>query len=122
MKICWMTIYVNDMKESLKFYTEIMGLKLLKQFTVKPGMEICFLDGQSISFELIYDSENKNIQYGKDISVAFETDSIEKKMLQLNENGINNILGPFKPNPEHTFIFIHDPNGFKIQIAENKVL
>ena len=28
MKICWITMYVRDMKESLQFYTQILGLEV----------------------------------------------------------------------------------------------
>ncbi|NLJ82286.1 MAG: VOC family protein [Bacteroidales bacterium] len=120
MNICWLTIYVNDMEASLKFYTEIMGMSVLHSFSPKSGMEIYFLNTGSIQLELIYDSENKNITYGKDISVGFETASLTDKIKELKEKGIQSIVGPISPTPTVSFIYITDPNGLKTQIVEKK--
>ncbi len=43
MKFCWCTITVKDMEESLKFYQEVVGLKLNRRFEAGPGVEIAFL-------------------------------------------------------------------------------
>ena len=40
MKFCWCTIMVKNMEESLKFYTEILGLDVDKRFQAGPGLEI----------------------------------------------------------------------------------
>jgi lactoylglutathione lyase len=43
MKFLWTTILVDNMDESVKFYEEVVGLKLTKRFQAGPGMEISFL-------------------------------------------------------------------------------
>ena len=120
MKICWITIYVNDMEQSLDFYTKIIGLKIIDTFSPKTGMNICFLNGGNIQLELIHDTTNNNISYGKDISIGFEVASIEEKIKDLKTKGIKNIIGPISPAPNIFFIFITDPNGLKLQLSEHK--
>jgi lactoylglutathione lyase len=53
MKFLWTTILVNNMDESLKFYEEIVGLKLTERFQAGPGMEISFLGEGETKVELI---------------------------------------------------------------------
>lgn len=38
MKFCWTTIRVKNLEESLKFYQEIVGLKLDKRFNASQGL------------------------------------------------------------------------------------
>ncbi|HHZ01685.1 MAG TPA: VOC family protein, partial [Tissierellia bacterium] len=39
MKFLWTTLLVNNMEESIKFYEEIVGLKLVERFQAGPKME-----------------------------------------------------------------------------------
>lgn len=120
MNTCWITIYVNNMAESIRFYTDIMGLTISHGFSPQPGMEITFLNAGSILLELIYDPNNLDISLGKDISVGFQTQSLEKKIAELQAKGVINIIGPISPTPNISFIYITDPNGLKLQIVEKK--
>lgn len=121
MSICWITIYVNNMAESVKFYTEIMGLTISHRFSPQPGMEITFLNAGSIQLELIYDPNNPDISIGKDISIGFQVPSLDAKTEELKGMGIGSIIGPISPTPHISFIYITDPNGLKLQIVEQKV-
>lgn len=118
MKFCWSTIYVKDMKESLKFYEEIVGLKVANRFCAGPDTEIVFLGEGETMVELICNKKQKSIDIGKDISWGFEVDSVEDKMMFLKDLAIP-IEGPFSPNAYTRFFFIKDPNGLTIQFVEN---
>jgi lactoylglutathione lyase len=37
MKFCWTTLNVKNMDESVKFYTEIIGLDVLREFSLGQG-------------------------------------------------------------------------------------
>ena len=59
MKMKYTTIGVADMDESIKFYTEIMGLEIDNQFKPYPAMTITFMKGEGESIiELIQITEN----------------------------------------------------------------
>ena len=121
MKFCWVTINVKDMEESLKFYQEIVGLKINRRIKPIPNTEITFLGSEKTSteVELIRNNKNINPQYGKDVSIGFIVESIERFIEKLHEKGISSIEGPFQPNPKTKFIYINDPNGVKVQFVEN---
>lgn len=119
MNFCWSTLTVINMEESLKFYEEVVGLTLNKRHKAGPGMEIAFLGSGDTKVELISNEAVKEVNMGKDISLGFETESVDKMMDLLKEKGINIESGPFQPNPFIKFFFVKDPNGLKIQFVEN---
>ncbi len=61
MKFCWSTLKVKNLEESLKFYQEIVGLKINKRFNAGPGREIAFLGDGETKIELICDEEIKEV-------------------------------------------------------------
>ncbi|MDY0175151.1 MAG: VOC family protein [Bacteroidales bacterium] len=120
MKIAWITIYVRDMEESLAFYTQILGMKVSRSFTGGGGVNIHFLDGKGADLELIHDPNKTEVNCGTDVSVGLLVDDLDATMTHLKEQGIANIVGPISPNPHLRFIFIKDPNGFTVQLVEQR--
>lgn len=122
MKFCWTTINVMNMADSLKFYQEIVGLKLKRRFSAGPGTEISFLgnddtpDGTEV--ELIRNEAKDAVIFGPDISLGFEVSDLEEKIRLVQDKGLS-IQGPFQPNPSVKFFFVNDPNGLSIQFVQN---
>ena len=119
MKFNWCTIQVNNMEESLKFYQYIVGLKTDRRFQAGPDTEITFLGEGETKIELVHNKNNSSANIGADISLGFEVKSLDEKIKFLKENNISIHSGPFQPNPHIKFIYVLDPNGLKIQFAEN---
>ena len=119
MKFCWTTLKVKNMEESLRFYQEIVRLGVDRKFKAGPGMEIAFLGDGETKVELIYNEKSKDVSIGQDISLGFEVDSLDEMMAAVKEKGIDIHSGPFQPNPHIKFFYVLDPNGLKIQFAEN---
>jgi lactoylglutathione lyase len=46
MKIKYTTLIVNDMEESIKFYTEVMGFEIGSQYDLGPAGNITLLKGE----------------------------------------------------------------------------
>lgn len=120
MKFCWSTLTVQNMEESLRFYEDIVGLRVSRRFAAGPGTEIAFLGDGETQIELICHGTGAGINVGPDISWGFEVDSVEAMMETVREKGIAVLAGPVSPNPHTTFFFIQDPNGMKIQFVEHK--
>ena len=118
MKFLWTTILVNNMDESLKFYEEIVGIKLVDRFPAGPGMEISFLGEGETKVELICNEKLKELDAGSRVTLGFKVESLEEKINFIKEKGINIITGPIQPNPSIKYFIIKDPNGIKIQFAE----
>jgi len=119
MKFNWCTLMVKNMEESLKFYKDIVGLQVDRRFNAGPGKEITFLGDRETKIELVCDESQKEVNLGHDISLGFEVNSVDEMMTFVKEKGIAIHSGPFQPNPHIKFFYVLDPNGLKIQFAEN---
>ncbi|MBU3109961.1 VOC family protein [Clostridium lacusfryxellense] len=119
MKFCWSTLIVKNLDESLKFYTDIVGLSVGRRFNAGPGTEIAFLGDGETKIELICNGDSKEVSYGQDISLGFEVKSVDEMITFVKEKGLDIYSGPFQPNPHTKFFYVLDPNGLKIQFVEN---
>lgn len=119
MKFCWTTLMVRNLEESLKFYTEVVGLKVDKSFNAGPGVEIAFLGDGETKVELICNAALTEVNFGQDISLGFEVNSVDEMIIFVKEKGIDIHSGPFQPNPHTKYFYVIDPNGLKIQFVQN---
>ena len=110
---------VRDLEESVKFYTEIIGLEVFSQFSTGNGLKIAFLGRGETKVELISDDQERISTYDEDISWGFEVESLDTTLSFIRDQGIEICAGPFQPTPFTRYFFIEDPNGFTIQIVEN---
>lgn len=76
MRYCWSTLRVKDLDESIKFYSEVIGLKIQRKINQGDDIEICFLGEGETKIELIYDNEYNSECTGEGISIGFEVDSL----------------------------------------------
>ncbi|SHH99569.1 lactoylglutathione lyase [Sporobacter termitidis DSM 10068] len=118
MKFCWSTLRVKNLEESIKFYSDIVGLEVVNRFKGGPDTEIAFLGAGETKIELIC-SGSGDVSVGDDISWGFEVESLDKSLALVREKGIKVEGGPVQPNPHVRFFFVKDPNGMKIQLVEN---
>lgn len=120
MKFLWTTIHVENLEESINFYTDLLGLKLLKRFLAGPGMEIAFLgnetEGETL-IEFIKSSSHGKVQHSESISIGFAVKSVETMLTIVNDKNIPIHSGPFE-TPTTRFFLIKDPNGLNIQFFE----
>lgn len=119
MKFCWTTLNVNNLEESLKFYQEIVGLTVDRRFKAGQDLEIAFLGNGGTKLELIWNKTSREVNIGKDISLGFEVESVDKTIADFKEKGIKIHSGPFQPNPNIKFFYLLDPDGLKVQMVEN---
>ncbi|WKY45652.1 VOC family protein [Eubacteriaceae bacterium ES2] len=119
MNLGWVTINVKNMDESLKFFTETVGMALNHRQVAGPSMELAFLGDGETQIELVCNQAISELKVGKTMSLGFEVDSVDEKIAALEAQGIKILEGPIKPNPHIQFFFVLDPNGYKIQFFEN---
>ena len=120
MKFLWTTIMVDNMEESVHFYRDLLGLPIQRRHPGGPGMELCFLGEGDTKVELIYDANRKAENQFQGISMGFEVASLEDQIRFLADHGVAVESGPFSPSPSISYFFVKDPNGLKIQFAEQK--
>lgn len=118
MKFRWTTVRVSNMEASLQFYQEILGLEISHRFPTGPGREIVFLGDGDTKVELMDTGVEDIPDTGKDISMGFQTDSLEQTIALVKEKGYALMGEPVQPAPGLQFVFVSDPDGYKIQILQ----
>ncbi|WP_394526223.1 VOC family protein [Lacrimispora sp. JR3] len=120
MNFCWVTLHVGNFEESLAFYHEVLKLPVSSRHS-GGGVEMAMLgkEGQP-KVELLCDGNAQSGQKQSGISVGISVNSLEETMEYLDKLGIPVLRGPISPNPSTRFIFIHDPDGYEVQLVEMK--
>ena len=125
MKFLHTSITVKNMEESIQFYKEIIGLKLIKRREIKENnAEIAFLsDSESgNSVELTYWFDKDDYNEGDELDhLAFATDNLTEAIIDFRNKGVNIAKEPYSLRGSDSKIaFITDPNGIWIELIENK--
>ncbi|MCI1958090.1 MAG: VOC family protein [Clostridia bacterium] len=119
MKFNWVTFKVSDMEKSVFFYHELLELEIAKKFESNGNEFVMFGKADGPKIELIHDKNFKNENPVKGVSVGLEIDELDKMVEKLKENG-RSVTGPISPNPHIRFFFVKDPDGYNIQLVEQK--
>ena len=115
MKVKYATIIVEDMDESIRFYTEVMGFEIASQHNLQPGVTITLLKGKGDAMvELI-----KNTKYETGFySVGMDVEDINAAVKELKLKGAKIIMEPI-PITVGFLAFTEDPNGVRIALIQH---
>ena len=114
MKIRYATVIVNDMEESVKFYTETLDFTVDEVFDV-PGGKITLLDGDGFAgMELI---EHPSYDVGI-YSIGMDVEDITEEIEKLEEKGAEIALRPM-PTQVGYMARVIDPNGINIVLVQH---
>ena len=124
MKFSHTMIRVKNIDNSLNFYKEVLGLKLLKTMELEDATLYFVSDEQECcTIELTYNHKlpeggyNHGNYFGH---LAFDTDNMDKFTEILNKNGLVYTISPFEIKKGLKRAFVEDPDGFSIEIIERK--
>ena len=125
MRILHSMIRVNDLEESIKFYTEVLGMKLLREKEYPEGkFSLAFLgygnETENTVIELTYNWDKNDYEHGNAFGhIAIEVDDIYKVCREIKNKGIKVIRDPGPMMGSRLLLaFIEDPNGYKIELIE----
>ena len=117
---------VGDMDRSVKFYTEVMGMKLLRT-TDRPDQKytLAFVgydteDKQAV-IELTYNYGTDKYDLGTAFGhTAFAVDDVYKTCEQVKAKGgtVSREAGPVKGG-NTVIAFVQDPDGYKIELIQS---
>ena len=123
MKILHAMIRVKNIDASMKFYTELLGLKKTHEIKLEDCL-LHFLKGEDGDFEIEL-TENFDIpQNGYENGSAFwhfavETDDMDKFDQKLKSLGYEYLYEPFIMDEAQSKIaFVKDPDGNEIEIIQ----
>jgi lactoylglutathione lyase len=118
------SIFVNDLAESLDFYTNKLGLKLLEGPHHWPGnadMAIVGAD-KNAYIELVFDlEEHAPYDVGNRYEhLAIEVDGDVKSTVErLRASGVKILREPkLSPTGTRSIAFVEDPNGIPIELLD----
>ena len=125
MRILHSMIRVNDLEESIKFYSEVLGMKLLREKEYPEGkFSLAFLgygnETETTVIELTYNWDTKDYEHGNAFGhIAIEVDDIYKVCEEIKSKGVKVIRDPGPMMGSRLLLaFIEDPNGYKIELIE----
>jgi len=116
-------IAVSNIEESIAYYTNVLGLKLLKIEEVESQqVKVAFIDAVNVKIELLEPMSEKSAVHGfiekrgQGIHhVAFGVTGIEERMQQLREQGVRLLSeGPQPGAGGAQVAFLHPKDSFGV--------
>ncbi|MFX1281635.1 MAG: VOC family protein [Promethearchaeota archaeon] len=115
MKVKYATIIVENMENSVKFYTEVMGFKVESQHNPVPGAIITILKGEGEAMiELIESTKYETGLY----SVGMDVEDINTTVKELKSKGAKITMEPV-PITVGMLAWLEDPNGVRIALIQH---
>ncbi len=127
MRILHTMLRVGDMNRSVRFYTEVLGMKLLRT-TDRPDQKysLAFVgydtEDKAAVLELTYNYGTERYDLGTAYGhVAIEVDDIRRTCDAVRVKGgkVTREPGPVKGGTT-VIAFVEDPDGYKIEFIERK--
>ncbi|MHB8461663.1 MAG: VOC family protein [Vulcanimicrobiaceae bacterium] len=121
------SIFVNDMAESIAFYTENLGLRQLDGPNHNPGnADMAFVGHDWNAYiELVFDLEaHPPYALGNRYEhLAIEADgALEPYIATLRGRGVKIVKDVYRsPGGSRAIAFIEDPNGIPVEVLEARV-
>jgi lactoylglutathione lyase len=127
MKILHTMLRVGDLKRSLAFYTEVLGMRLLRSKDYPDGkFTLAFVGFQDESegavIELTYNYGVDHYELGSAFGhIAIEVDDAYAMCELVKQRGgkVTREAGPMKHGTT-VIAFVEDPDGYKIELIQRK--
>ena len=125
MRILHTMLRVNDLKESINFYQNTFGMKILRQKDYPEGkFSLAFMgygdEKTNTVIELTHNWGTNNYNHGNAFGhIAIEVNDVYKACEEIKNKGGNVVreAGPMMGS-KLLLAFIEDPNGYKIELIQ----
>jgi lactoylglutathione lyase len=125
MRLLHTMLRVGNLEESLKFYCEVLGMKLLRQQDYPGGkFTLAFVgygdESNNTVIELTYNWGVEKYELGNAYGhIALGVDDIYATCEQIRNQGAQIVREPGAMNHGSTVIaFVEDPDGYKIELIQ----
>ena len=127
MRILHTMIRVGDLDRSIKFYTEVLGMKLLRRKDYPDGeFTLAFIgygeESNNTVIELTYNWGKESYDLGNGFGhIALEVDDVYQATEEIRNRGGKIIRDAGPMNAGTTIIsFVEDPDGYQIELIGKK--
>jgi len=129
MRILHAMLRVGNLEKSLAFYTQVLGMKLLRRKDYPEGkFTLAFVgyqdetDGTVLELTHNWDTASYNLGEGFG-HIAIEVDDAYQACENIKKNGgkVTREAGPMKHGTT-VIAFIEDPDGYKIEFIQKKAV
>lgn len=118
-------IRVGDLERSLRFYTDVLGMKLLRKKDYPDGkFTLAFVgygpESEHAVIELTYNWDTPKYDLGNGFGhVALEVEDAYKACEEIRKRGgkVTREAGPMK-HGSTVIAFVEDPDGYKIELIQ----
>jgi lactoylglutathione lyase len=116
-------VRVKDLDESVRFYTEVLGLREQhRKVLEKADATLVFLgdDAGHHAIELTYNHDGRDYELGNQFGhFALGVPDLEAARTDLAAHGVEFSRGPYRVSEGGSMIaFIRDPDGIEIELIE----
>ena len=112
---------VNDIERTVKFYQDVLGLKVVRRNVSPRGSQLVFLatPNSEEEIEICHLPDSPSVQVQPDLMhLAFEVESLAAFVAEIAPHGIKLSDGPTKTGSGSTIAFIDAPEGYEIELIE----
>ncbi|MBB5466475.1 lactoylglutathione lyase [Paraburkholderia sp. Clong3] len=127
MRILHTMLRVGDLDASIRFYTEVLGMRLLRKNDYPDGkFTLAFVgyevESESAAIELTYNWDTSKYDLGTGYGhIALEVDDAYAACEEVKKRGgvVTREAGPMKHGTT-VIAFVADPDGYKIELIQKK--
>ena len=112
---------VSDIDQTIRFYTEVLGLEVVERKTSPRGSHLAFLKVPNSEelIELASFPPSGPVKVQEDlVHLAFQVENLDKTIAELKGKGVAITDGPTNSSSGSRFIFIDAPDGYEIELIE----
>ena len=127
MRLLHTMLRVGNLEQSINFYTEVLGMKLLRQKDYPDGkFTLAFIgygdESENTVIELTYNWDTDKYDLGDGYGhIAIEVDDVYKATDDIKQRGGKIIRAAGPMNAGTTIIaFVEDPDGYPIELIGKK--
>ena len=112
---------VSDMEQTIRFYTDVLGLEVLERKVSPRGSHLAFLKVPNSEelIELTSFPPSGPVRVQEDlVHIAFQVESLDDAIASLSAKGVKVTDGPTQSSSGSRFIFIDAPDGYEVELIE----